>query len=232
MSAKDNLFKNAEYRHIFDDLVMLTAKGKTSQPFIPLIPEDWGSTDSDKIVWYGAATNGWDEGNEPADFKFYETNKKNEDWLEKEFKQRNNRPFWNVQRNCLNHIGAELEQAVWSNVFKVGGLESDNKGIPPKPLQDKQSELCLRAFQIEVDILKPKLVVLHVGSLTDSILHELAGPWMEWKKYKVEGKDVAAHKHYKGYNLIWLSRSYSIKLEDYKSGFKWCVEALKSTSPN
>ena len=60
-SPKEILFNNPEYFKTYQGLHKLTLLSKTAQPFIPLIPNDWGETEKSRVIWYGGANNGWDE---------------------------------------------------------------------------------------------------------------------------------------------------------------------------
>lgn len=226
-SAKDALFQNFEYQQIYQELHKLTQKNKTSQPFIPLIPENWGSTGSNKIMWYGGATSSWDEAMHPDVFDFHATNLANEEWLRTKFSNRKSTDFWRIQSLCLKKIKSDWDHTIWNNVFKVGGIENEKRGVPPKALQQSQGKLCVRAFEIELEILQPKLVVLHVGELTNEILHLIAGPWKSWEVRKVGGKNMAAYKTRNGVDLIWLSRR-SAKSKDYLESFQWCLNGLET----
>lgn len=226
-SAKKKLFQNSEYLEIYQKLHKLTQKDKTSQPFIPLIPEDWDVANSERVMWYGGATNGWDEESRPDFFDFHATNFANEKWLKTKFSKRKSTDFWRVQNLCLQAINTDWDRAIWNNIFKVGGIEKEARGMPPKSLQRAQSELCVRAFEIELEILKPKLVVLHVGELTNEILHLITGPWKSWSVYHEDGNDMAAFKVHNGFDFIWLSRRRYVKSEHYLNSFQWCLNRLK-----
>lgn len=226
-SAKALLFQNSEYLQIYQELHGLTRENKTSQPFIPLVPKDWDAAGSNKIMWCGGATNGWDEGERPDVFDFHATNRANEEWLRDDFSKRGSTDFWRIQRLCLQEIHTDWDHTIWNNIFKVGGVEKAARGVPSKALQQSQGQLCVRAFEIELEILQPKLVVLHVGELTNEIMHLITGPWNNWKVHKVSGNDMAAYKVHNGVDLIWLSRRYA-ETKDYLDSFQWCLNGLEA----
>jgi hypothetical protein len=220
MPRKAKLFSNAEYLQIYDDLFAGSEPGNTALPFIPLIPAGWVDRDV-KIMWCGGATNGWGEKDASmTTFDLIGQEEEDKNRRSELFKE-SSRDFWRVQRKCLGEIGLNDDNAIWNNIYKVGGLQEENRGVPNKPLRKRQQELCIRAFELELQILKPDIVVLHVGNLVDEILHDIAGPWADWNLMKSNEKNIAGHKIHEGVNFIWMSRAY-LGDDEYCKAFERC----------
>lgn len=219
------LFQNEEYQGVYNDLYTIAQKGVTALPFVPSVPPNWAATQT-KVLWYGGATDGWDEAQWPETFDLSIEHLNSRKWLEQKFEDRNMRsPFWRVQKRCLSSLGLTLDNAAWSNVYKIGGLHGELRGMPPSKLKSLQSDLCVTAFEIERKMLKPDLTVLHVGSLTDLILHRIAGPWRDWHTFGEGSKPLAAYKMLDGQPVIWMSRRVSFD-ESYVKAFSWCCAQL------
>ena len=226
MPRKAKLFSDPEYLAVFEELAKIAKPEQTAVPFIPLIPNDWSTADGMKVMWCGGATNGWGEKNHPEVFCLKMQNEDNERWLNSTFSTRNSTPFWKRQEKLLPLLGLSPQKTIWNNIYKIGGLEESNRGMPKYELQDFQAEFCVRAFNIELNLLVPDLVVLHVGELIEKIWNEIAGPWDDWNVYRDGESAIAACKLHKGVKFIWLSRRYATDIV-YRDAFKWCLKELK-----
>ncbi len=226
MSLKSNLLSDPAYQDTYEALHALTKERVTSQPFIPLIPDNYGEAGKARIMWCGAATNGWDQDKKPDVLDIHTANKENEVWARESLPDYYGRPFWNIQAACLNEIDLTVHDVVWNNIYKIGGLDNEKRGVPSDSLILAQRDLCLQAFEIEMMHLKPELVVLHVGGLIDLAWKEFAGPWADWTICKADKYQVAGHYIQKGVPMIWLSRAYNIRKVDYVSAFNLQLKAL------
>lgn len=227
LTAKQRLFANAEFREIFTKLHALTSKHATSQPFIPVIAEDWGMRNLPKIIWYGAAPYEWDEGRKENTYDFDRELKLSEEWVANHPDRFPKSLFWRLQLNFLKRYNCGYDQSVWSNLYKIGGLKAIDRGNPSTQLKKAQYGLCLRAFEIECETLNPDIIVLHTGELANKLLYELTGSWQHWDIYQVNGKDVAACKKIGGVPYIWFTRDPNrLTKYAYPEVFSWCETKL------
>lgn len=220
------LFKNADYQRIYHKLFEIAESRVTAFPFVPVVPTLWEKK-SPKVVWLGGATDGWDDdANWPETFDLVTEHERSRRWLKEDFENRNMRsPFWRIQQKCLRSLGLELDDAAWSNIYKIGGRHGELRGMPPKTLRLSQADLSVSAFQLECKILKPDLVVFHVGSLADLILHRIAGPWRDWTVLYQDDKPIAAYKVFDGTSMIWMSRRVAHD-DSYLKAFSSCCAQL------
>lgn len=226
-SPKSILLRHTEYISLYERLFAISRQANTALPFIPVIPEDWSSEDSKRIMWCGAATNGWGEDRALDEFSLIKECQKNDLAIKTHFANRNPKSsFWRVQKKCLRELNENWNGVIWNNVLKVGGRYGVAHGMPLGGHKKEQYDICLKAFQIEIATLQPQLVVLHVGELINDIREDIIGPWdNDSVIYSCDGKGLAAYKVHKGTRFIWMSRR-SKKDEDYRQAFLTCLRAL------
>ena len=205
------LYDNDQYRAVFCELFKITKTDQTAQPFIPSVPDNWFLLPFPKIMWCGAATNGWETKNSKTwsfEQNLHETreftNPNNKQGLAK---YKSGSAFWRVQKKCADVLNIKCSTFIWNNLFKIGG-DTDN---PKHSLARKQLPLCLKAFELEKFILKPDLVVLHTGQLANIFFKTAQGRseifpniWESWVQEKGGLSACVVHN---GQSYIWLSRS-------------------------
>lgn len=228
MSLKQTLFANREYQEIFKELYDLTIEKETSQPFIPIISDEWGQGSKPKIFWYGAAPYEWDHDKKPKSFNFAKVIKENDNWVAEKFHKRNSRSlFWKLQLDFLNLYDCDYNQAIWGNLYRIGGPREIKNCNPSAKLQKIQHELCIKAFEIELQILQPDLIVLHTGELANHLFYDLTRSWKQWDLYDLNGKAVAAYTTKNSIPVLWFSRGRSFYTQNNKSGIlDWCRQKL------
>jgi len=225
MNYRQKLYQNPEYRETIQALINLSVTFGPELPFTPYISNRYGESKSPRVIWYGAATNGW----KGETFKNVdELVADNLKWCENDLNRHlNGTPFWRVQRKCLEQMGGSLEHSTWSNVFKIGA--DTNNGMPRAELARKQIPGCMKAMELEFKTLDPEIVVFHTGQLVDSYWSKLLPEWNKWKKFETSaGKAISAIYTQEGSPpLIWLSRNRSHSDNDLIKALNKARAAIK-----
>lgn len=229
-SRANPLLDDERYQGTYRKLLKVAKQGETAMPFITLVPPVCFATktltDTPRIIWYGAATNGWEKPWPEKPYNIARAHAEGLQWLQTEFRDRKmTSRFWRVQAKCLPMLGLSSPEVAWGNVWRVGGLEGDDNGKPSAYKKDEQTDLCVEAFHMEMAALEPDLVVLHVGEIANQILHNIAGLWAGWNVRQHDGSDIAAYRVNDGLPMIWLSRRSATDAA-YMDAFAWCLEGL------
>ncbi|BFU59597.1 MULTISPECIES: uracil-DNA glycosylase family protein [Rodentibacter] len=115
------------------------------------------------LLFVGKAVNGWKSISEGIE-SLFDYDKEPLEWVEKNVNKENyntNRSaFWRIikkiSQQVLNDEKTWYKKIAWSNLCKV----SPNKGNPNTADFYKQEGLCKKILQKEIEILKPKAVIL------------------------------------------------------------------------
>ena len=127
-------------------------------PFVSKAGKDYPSEPNRGLVFYGRATNGWDEEDHS------ETNQ-----VEHILWYQTRRPFINL----LYYVGWEYygndyyNNLVWSNISKI----APDGGNPPDVLWDAQYGHIVKIIKREMQILSPSVVVLVTGNTAGEHWH-------------------------------------------------------------
>ncbi len=174
----DILNNCSEYEKIIEELLEDFSKPsnisekKTFSLLYPIIGEHYEAT---KLLVYGRATNGWEWcGMGGWKLREIKTNNKriirdakimsSENWKRDEVKLQS--AFWRLIINILNNIyripdnNSILKHFTWSNLMKIA---PSKEGNPTNSEWRAQLPKCKELFKLEIDTLKPKVVLLITG---------------------------------------------------------------------
>jgi len=103
------------------------------------------------IVFYGRATNGWDE---------YDESERNK--IENILWEQTRRPFFNLVYwvSWTYYDNEYRNSVVWSNIYKI----APNGGNPSSELQSEQHDYIVDIIRKEIEMLSPAVIVLITGN--------------------------------------------------------------------
>jgi len=202
---RGNPLNHPEYREIFRELCVLseTYGTQATDVFVPPVPHTWGQKERLKVIWYGSATNGWDTDNgsdvrAPKCVDFDMSQKSSAEFLKE---TPNKSRFWRVMEGCAAKWEIDRADVMWNNVHKLGG----EKGEPSNALKRAQLDFSKSAFDIEIQALKPNLIVFHIGELANETVPHLLDEngWSHWNR----DSEIAWFHPNITTPTIWVSRS-------------------------
>ena len=125
--------------------------------FTTLVGEDYPIEHNKGIVFYGRATNGWDDDNH--------------DSLEKILNEQTRRPFFNLLYYFAWEFYGDswIKKVAWSNICKI----APDGGNPSDSLWNAQKAILPAIIKKEVELLSPEIIVLVTGN---TAVH-YAEPW-------------------------------------------------------
>jgi len=201
-------------------------KGKKFSLLYPLIGENYAKT---KFLVYGRATNGWDFG-DMGGWEISEIDKNISQIIAdgKEMSKYNweagevskNSAFWALVKNILKifyKIKDDkdlLKYFTWSNLMKIAPAE---KGNPTVVQWRNQLPKCKEIFKMEIDILKPKNVLLITG--LDWAYDFIKFLKLDPEKMK-DGKLINGTYDYNGTKIVVCERPEGKNQEEFYSAVK------------
>ncbi len=140
-------FKSKGYTQEYIDKNLCLFKTKVGKNY----PKEKGKG----IVFYGRATNGWDE---------YDESEKNK--IENILWDQTGRPFFNLIYwvGWTYYDNEYRNSVVWSNIYKI----APNGGNPSADLQNEQHDFIVEIIREEIKLLSPAVVVLITGNTFNS----------------------------------------------------------------
>ena len=180
------------------------------------------------IVFFGRATNGWDEYDES------ENNK-----IETILWKQTRRPFLNLIYwvSWTYYDNDYCNSVVWSNIFKI----APDGGNPSADLQIEQHDYVVEIIRKEIEILSPAVVVLITGN---SVGAQWSAPfWEAFPNLKLidsrqwgRDKECMASLYSDGaLNVILTDRPEERPIEDHANAITDLIESYKldkGLSPN
>ena len=159
------------YRNLIKDVEDLKNNSKCAYA------AQWGkdfSSERTKIFFVGRATNEWHGTAEDVEILFGDPKKKETIfncydqmiWVARDAQSSvyptNGSAFWRVVRAVSRNYfpDDELNHVACSNVCKIQYVDGYN---PSGPLYDRQIKTCQKIFQAEINVLKPKFVIMLIG---------------------------------------------------------------------
>lgn len=220
---------------LYKDLYEISADRSWSdhgdQPSFPFVPYSTHYSENPsadvqqtELVWYGAATNGWVAST--TDFDLAKASQETFDWISDpevgidRWKGRS--LFWRTFEGAALELGiGELTHAVstgavWNNILKIGS-ETSNNGLPKAGLLRAQSKICSHLFKLELELFRPRVVVLHTGGLVnDHLFYQL----IDWSQAEKSNDGLCWFVKTGDHLFVWLSRRPSVKTKTMLDHFK------------
>ena len=127
--------------------------------FTTLVSEEYPNEQGKGILFYGRATNSWDDDNHAN--------------LEKVLVDEGWRPFFNLLYYFACDLYGEswIKKVAWSNISKIAPLEGGN---PSDSLWNAQKDIIPAIIKKEVELLSPEIIVLVTGNTASP---EYIEPW-------------------------------------------------------
>jgi hypothetical protein len=197
VSEKDlNVFKEL-YKEFFDNLSEDYNEEICS--FFMQIGKDYGSK-KPKCLFVGKATNGWVGDSNNVDELFDKNNEsriinRNDEieWVEKQSGSKdkyntNKSAFWRLIKNVsINLFGQDewYKFIAWTNIYKFALYD----GNPNSYLQQIQRTVCSKIFDMEINYLKPDVIVFLTSNWewfynSHLEIKRESGNFHEWDGYK------------------------------------------------
>jgi len=157
---------------------------RVAGPFLSVPPANYDPVTVPSILYVGKATAGsWGLSDFLCSPTLTERHKFTADFLEGEVNTGEySSAFWRFAHDLSKQVALShrpihgLQNLVWTNLCKIGVV----RGNPGREILEAQSNLAIKCLRLEIQMYRPKLIVLVTGDYAGHLVTSALGEQMPW----------------------------------------------------